>query len=241
MADEQQGPGRFSDPEERARKQARVRGMTDPLGSMGFRETPQRYQREARARRRVFGGAAASFVIGTALIIAANERGAESAPTTPVVATSSTTGQTVPSQGTSPSQAGATNITQSNGSVPGSNQSGTGTGAGATDDDSSSSGLRGEATDLLTKSRPPLVSIGNNGDDDDRYDDDHDDDDDDEHEDHEGDHEDDDDNDDDEHGSSSVVQNQSNSGSSTTSGANGQNEIVINQSQPHTQTGSTGD
>lgn len=72
-----------SSPEERARKQARMRQMTDPLGAMGFRDTRQRYRREARARRAIFGGAAASLVVGTALIVAAGHNGTNSASVVP--------------------------------------------------------------------------------------------------------------------------------------------------------------
>ena len=99
-----------SSAEERARKQARVRGMTDPLGSMGFRETPRRYRREALARRGVFAGAAASFVVGTALIIAANERTAESTPAGAV--TAAPTSQVVSTQGAANPQAATSNISQ---------------------------------------------------------------------------------------------------------------------------------
>ncbi len=219
MADEHnQSPEGTSNAAERARKRARVRGMTDPLGSLGFRKTPERYRREARARRGVFGGAAASFVIGTALIIAANERGAESAPTTPV--TTVATSQAVSSQGAPQPQSATSNATQSTSTAT----SGT------------SGGIVGEANALLSKPQP---SQGNalSGDDDDRYDDD--DDHDDDHDDE--DHDDDDEDDDHGYGSSAVVQNQASNSSSNSAGASGQNEIVIDPPAPHTQTGSTGD
>jgi Tfp pilus assembly major pilin PilA len=209
-----------SSPEERARKQARVRGMTDPLGSMGFRDTSQRYRREARARRGVFGGAAASFVIGTALIIAANERGAESAPSAadPVAPTS----QVVSSQGAAQPQSVATE----NGQPVVSSTTAPATEAPV-------NGLNGDESDeILVKARPSLSVTTNRDDDedDDHWYEDEDDEDDDEHE----------------HASSSSSQgiaapsvNAGNSGATT--GSSGQNEIVIVQPKPHTQTNSTRD
>lgn len=203
-----------SSPEERARKQARVRGMTDPLGSMGFRDTAQRYRREARARRGVFGGAAASFVIGTALIIAANERGAESAPST--AGTGAPTSQVVSGQSVGQPQSATTAPAQqseiSNETEP------------ATE--APSNGLNGgEADEVLVKSRPALVT-NRDHDDDERYDDHDDHDDDDEHDEHE------------EYVSSGS---QVNTAPSTNADSGNQAEIVINQPQSHTQTSSTRD
>jgi len=231
-----------SEAEERARKQARVRGMTDPLGSMGFRDTPRRYRREARARRSVFGGAAASFVVGTALIIAANERGADSAPSTPVVTASAN--QTVSGQGAVVPQSEPTTLNQAGNAAPDpaetgetgegivtgvANGAGDGTGIG---DVGAGSGLSdGETAELQLQPRPSqgnTITIVSNRDDegDDGRDDD-------EHE------------DDDEHDSSarpsSSIQSQANSGSSSSQSGSGQTEIVISAPEPHTQTGSTSD
>src|SRR3954452_3375653 len=50
---------------------------------MGFRDPRQRYRREARARRAIFGGAAASLVVGTALIVAASHDGTNGATVVP--------------------------------------------------------------------------------------------------------------------------------------------------------------
>ena len=211
-----------SSPEERARKQARVRGMTDPLGSMGFRDTAQRYRREARARRGVFGGAAASFVIGTALIIAANERGVESAPSTAEAV--APTSQVVSGQSAGQPQSATTASAQQSEIINGTEPA----------TEAPSNGLNGgESDEVLVKSRPSLVT---NRDDDDheRYDDD-------DHDDDDEWHEEEDDEDDDDHEEYVAPGSQVNTAPSTNSGSGNQAEIVINQPQSHTQTSSTRD
>jgi hypothetical protein len=55
---------------ERARRIAQVRRLTDPLGAMGHRQTGERIEREAGARRAVFVAALAAFVASLGIIVA---------------------------------------------------------------------------------------------------------------------------------------------------------------------------
>ena len=53
---------------ELARKAVRARGLTDPLGAKGFRDTSKRIRRESRARRIISFGSVAIFVASFGLI-----------------------------------------------------------------------------------------------------------------------------------------------------------------------------
>ena len=66
--------------EDRARKVARARALTDPLGAQGQRRSGQRVEREAAARRAVFVATLGAFVASFGLA-AASDSGRSSAPT----------------------------------------------------------------------------------------------------------------------------------------------------------------
>lgn len=65
--------------EERARKVARARALTDPLGAKGQRRSSQRVEREAAARRVVFVATLGAFVASFGLA-AASDSGRVGAP-----------------------------------------------------------------------------------------------------------------------------------------------------------------
>lgn len=68
--------------EELARKVARLRACTDPLGAKGFRRTRERVDREARARRGLFVAALAGFVAFLGVVARGNGAGERTAPPT---------------------------------------------------------------------------------------------------------------------------------------------------------------
>lgn len=203
-----------STPEERARKQARARSLTDPLGALGFRDTRTRYRREARARRAIFGGAAASFVVGTALIVAASNNSADSAP---LNETPSTTAQQT-SAGPAQPVTGLSVETSEKGKVV------LGLAAGA-----------GSVPAGSNQSAVPTASVASSSSrDGDHEDDDHEGDHDDDHDgDHEGDH-------DDEHEYSSSAPAQPQLSTSSDNQTVGRSSVTVTQQQPHTRTNSTG-
>lgn len=204
-----------STPEERARKQARARSLTDPLGAMGFRDTRSRYRREARARRAIFGGAAASFVVGTALIVAASNNSADSAPqteaTTTVQQTSSGPAQPASSQSVATSDKAKVVL----GAAAGSGISGV---------------QLNESQSLGNQPAVPTASAPSYGSSSDEHDDDH-------EGDHEGDH---DDEHDDEYEYSYSAPVQPQPATSSNNQTVDRSSITVTQQQPHTRTNSTG-
>jgi hypothetical protein len=66
----------------RARKVARARALTDPLGAKGFRQTRLRVEGEGRLRRRAFVGSLATFVACFGIILGTHRGNGAAATTT---------------------------------------------------------------------------------------------------------------------------------------------------------------
>lgn len=208
-----------STPEERARKQARARSLTDPLGALGFRDTRSRYRREARARRAIFGGAAASFVVGTALIVAASNNGGDS---TPQVEAATTQAQQTSSGPAQP----ATGL-----SVETSEKAKVVLGLAVADGVSNASLVNNQSA-LPTAVIPSYGSSSSDHESDDHEGDHHDD----HGDDHEGKHDD----DHDDHENSYPVSAQPQLATSSDNQTVDRSSITVTQQQPHTRTNSTG-
>ena len=213
-----------STPEERARKQARARSLTDPLGALGFRDTRSRYRREARAQRAIFGVAAASFVVGTALIVAASNNGADS---TPQVEAATTQVQQTPSGPAQPA-AGLLAETSEKAKVV--------LGLAVADGVGNASLVNNQPA-LPTAVNPSYGSSSGDHESDDHEGDHHDD----HGDDHDGKHDDDHHDDhDDGHESSYPVSAQPQLATSSNNQTVDRSSITVTQQQPHTRTNSTG-
>lgn len=88
--------------DELAIKAARARGLTDPLGAKGFRQTRQRIERETSIRRRVFAASLAIFAACFGLILHSSQNGSTTGTAAASAAANSSVSGAAPPSSTDP-------------------------------------------------------------------------------------------------------------------------------------------